>query len=67
MAKFSDKWRVIRKAISSDECILITRKNDVTEYYDSTDSIFFSDLFDALKKYIPRWYGAWLTNSNKKK
>lgn len=67
MAKFSDKWRIIRKVISSDECILVSRKGDDTEYYDATDSIFFFDLFCAIQRYVPKWYGAWLTNNNRKK
>ena len=66
MAKFRDKLRVIRRVICSEECVLIYRKNNGVLYDSATDSIFFFDLFQSIHKYVPKWYGAWLTNNNKK-
>lgn len=65
MAKFSAKWRLIRKVLSSDECIIVARKNDEFICENMADGVMFLELFEAIKKYVPRWYGAWLTNSKK--
>lgn len=66
MANLRDKWRLIKAVIKSDESILITVNSEEFDYFDTTTTPMAFSLFNHIRKYVPRWYGAWLTNNGKK-
>ena len=54
------KWRIIKQVIKSDNCILISLKNNEFDYKFAGRSLMFAQLFQRLTKFVPHWFAQWL-------
>lgn len=50
------KWRMIRRIIKSDSCILISTKDRKVHYCFSGKEMVMAGLFLRLKTFVPNWY-----------
>lgn len=75
MAKFSEKWRLIKKVLRSEYSFIVTFNEEGKPEFDSVDVFgmqpddanYVLHLLSAVKKYTYGWYGAWLTNHKEDK
>ena len=58
--QFRLKWRMIRQILRSDDCILISTKDNEFDFKFAGKSLLFAQLYQRLMSFIPNWYRQWL-------
>lgn len=64
--KFKMKWRMLVHLLHSDDCILVTFKDDDFDYRFCGNDYMMSSLYYKLMRYIPDWFYKWRKKEAKK-